>query len=94
MQMVLDILNLHVPDCEVWVFGSRVLGTARPYSDLDIVLRCVSKVPNEVLAALRDAFAASTLPMRVDVLDWGRISTSFKKIVEGQKILLRPASFG
>lgn len=33
LEMVKHILNNHVPECEVWFFGSRVTG-ARKYSDL------------------------------------------------------------
>ena len=32
------ILAEHVPDCEVRAFGSRIEGTSREFSDLDLVL--------------------------------------------------------
>ncbi|MBF0612488.1 MAG: nucleotidyltransferase domain-containing protein, partial [Magnetococcales bacterium] len=33
LKMVQEILKKHLPDQEVWAFGSRVKGTAREYSD-------------------------------------------------------------
>ncbi len=35
------------------------------------------------LAALKDAFADSNLPIRVDVVDWAVTSETFKGIIEG-----------
>ena len=33
------LLREHVPDAEVWAYGSRVTGESHPASDLDLVLR-------------------------------------------------------
>ena len=38
MRQVMVILEQYVPNAEVWVFGSRVSGTAREHSDLDLVV--------------------------------------------------------
>jgi hypothetical protein len=35
------------------------------------------------LAALKDAFAESNLPFRVDVADWAAKSEAFREIIEG-----------
>ena len=39
LALLRDILARHVPEAEVWAYGSRVLGTAHEGSDLDLVLR-------------------------------------------------------
>ena len=36
--IVQDILRRLAPEHEVWVFGSRATGRAKPYSDLDLML--------------------------------------------------------
>ena len=77
-----QILAKHVPGCEVRVFGSRVNGTARSYSDLDVVIIGEDKVPRKQVYRLKEAFQESDLPFRVDVLDWHRISLEFRKIIE------------
>ena len=38
LQMVQDILKRHIPNHEVSVFGSRVKGTAKDTSDLDLCI--------------------------------------------------------
>ncbi len=77
------ILQLHVPGRTVRAFGSRVQGTAKPFSDLDLAVIGDTPLDFRTLAALKDAFAESNLPFRVDVLDWAASSEAFKVIIEG-----------
>jgi len=81
LREVLTILETHVPDCEVRVFGSRYKGTAAKYSDLDLVLIGRTKLEITLLAKVNDAFEESDLPFRVDVLDWNAITPEFQKVV-------------
>lgn len=80
--MVRRLVAIHAPECEVRVFGSRVSGTAKPYSDIDLALIGPERMPLTRLFAIREAFQESTLPMRVDILDWNRISESFQRVIE------------
>ena len=74
LKIVQDILGTHVPDREVWAFGSRVTGNATETSDLDLAVFGETPLDFETLAALRDAFSESRLPYKVDVVDWSTIS--------------------
>ena len=38
LDMLLPILKRHVPGASLWAFGSRVKGTAKQFSDLDIAI--------------------------------------------------------
>jgi predicted nucleotidyltransferase len=89
---ILAILAKYVPDCEVWAFGSRVTGGATRHSDLDLAVKCRGKLPLELLGSIKYELAESSVPIRVDVLDWHRISEEFKKIVEEQKVIFKPAN--
>ncbi len=82
------ILAKHVPCLEVRVFGSRVNGCAKSYSDLDLAIVAKDKIPQEVLIELKEAFQESSLPLRVDVLDWQRISPEFQKIIAQKYIVI------
>ena len=85
---VKKILTQHVPGLEVRVFGSRVNGSAKPYSDLDLAIVAKDKIPQEVFIELKESFQESSLPFRIDVLDWHRISPEFKKIITQKYILI------
>ena len=78
---VARILNTTAPGIEVWVYGSRINGTSYKMSDLDLVLRGRDLEPIDVtiLAAVRNAFSESNIPILVDVLDWAQIPESFRQ---------------
>lgn len=77
-----SILEAQVPDCEVRAFGSRVSWTAKDHSDLDLVIVGSGKLENGKLDLVKRAFEESSLPFRVDVLDWYRISSEFQHNIE------------
>ncbi len=85
------LLARHVPECEVRVFGSRIKGTAKPYSDLDLAVVGPSSLAGDRLAALREALTDSELPIRVDVLDWHGIAENFRQIIAAQfEVIQKP----
>lgn len=92
--IVRDILRKHVPQHEVWAFGSRVTGTTKQYSDLDLAVIADKPLPVKIRAALADDFSESDLPWRVDVVDWATTSDSFRKIIEQHKVVLQQAHRG
>ena len=82
LEIVKRVLRDHVPGCEVRAFGSRAKWTAKDYSDLDLAVVSESEIGDDTLARLREAFEDSSLPMRVDVLDWQSTSPAFRKVIE------------
>jgi predicted nucleotidyltransferase len=88
LQTVTAILTRNVPGARVLVFGSRVSGTPKDYSDLDIAVVAKEKLDIAAIAKLREDFAESDLPFRVDALDWHSISPEFRKIIDaGHEII-------
>ena len=88
---ILAILDRYVPDCEVWAFGSRVTGTALRHSDLDLCIISREKLPIGLLGDIKYDLQESDVLISVDVLDWHRISPSFRKIIEAQKVEFKRA---
>ena len=88
------LLRVHVPDAEVWAYGSRLNGCGHATSDLDLVVRnpTVPSQPQARLWVLREALSESSLPILVDVLDWARIPDSFRKEIERAHVVLREPS--
>ncbi len=80
------ILTEYAPDCEIRVFGSRVNGTAKPHSDLDLVVVGPEKLPQRRYYRLKEAFQESELPFRGDVLDWHRISPEFRRVIDNNYV--------
>jgi len=90
--IVQSILQSHLPHTEVWAFGSRARGTPKPYSDLDLALITDQALPLAKLAQLHDAFDASDLTIKVDVVDWASTSENFRSIIARDKVLIQTAA--
>jgi type I restriction enzyme S subunit len=91
LQIVQNILQKHVPQHEVWAFGSRAKWTAKEYSDLDLCIVSDRPLSFSVLGALADDFSDSELPWKVDVVDWATTSAPFRKIIERDKVVIQEA---
>ncbi len=92
-EIVRGILHKHVPQYEVWAFGSRAKWTAKPYSDLDLAVISSKPLSLSVSASLADEFSESDLPWKVDVVDWATTSASFRKIMERDKVVVQEAGW-
>ncbi len=86
--MVEKLLARHLPGVEAWVYGSRTKGTAKPWSDLDLVVFVGPEQTNAV-AELREAFEESDLPFRVDLFVWDEIPETFRENIRKQHIVLQ-----
>ena len=91
--IVQAILRRHVPNHEVWAFGSRARHAAKRYSDLDLAIISETPLSWHTLGNLKEDFSESDLPWRVDVLDWATTSPTFQAIIVRDKVVIQqPAS--
>ncbi len=89
---VYPILKKYVPEYTVWAFGSRVKGTAKAYSDLDLAIITQQALSLKRTAELKEAFDESNLSIRVDIVDWAATSEAFRKIIERDKVIVQKAA--
>jgi len=86
---LLKILRKYIPDEEVWAFGSRVRGTARPFSDLDLVVVKETPLDLRTRAELKYELSESSLPIKIDLLEWSRASDAFREIIRQEHFPLQ-----
>lgn len=86
-KIISSLLETYLPNTVTWVYGSRVKGTARPSSDLDMVVFASSEQTTDVFL-LREAFNESDLPFRVDLFVWDEIPAQFRKNIEAEHKVL------
>jgi len=65
---------------QVFIFGSRVLGKAKKYSDYDVGIFGKKSVPATKMVLIEEALEESDLPYKVDVVDFSLVSADFKKV--------------
>ncbi len=90
---ILALLGKHLPETAAWAYGSRVKWTARPESDLDLVVFANPSQTYDV-ARLNEAFEESDLPFRVDLFVWDSVPEQFRKEIAADHVILQEAHEG
>jgi len=87
-KIILDIIKEFAPDCEVYAFGSRVNGTHRDVSDIDLAFALPNggRMPISQWGELKEAFGESDLVFRVDVIDYNGVEPHFRGIIDGERL--------
>lgn len=88
-----QLLARHVPQAQVWAYGSRVNGQSHDTSDLDLVLRNPSdlKKPMDEFCDLKEALENSSIAILVDVHDWAYLPEAFHRNIEQAYVELQEA---
>ncbi len=73
---------------EVYVFGSRLKGTHRPFSDLDICLKGTEKLSASTIGMLREELSQSDIPYKIDLVDYYHLADSFKQLIDNEAVRL------
>lgn len=89
LSIVINILNRYVGQLEVRAFGSRINNNAKKFSDLDLAIMTENPLPLNILADITEAFSESELPIKVDVLDWSRISEEFRQLINHKYVRIK-----
>ena len=84
------LLRKHLPDVEVWAYGSRVNGRSHDGSDLDLVLRgpSLKEIPSGQLGDFEEAVRESNIPFLVEARDWARLPERFHREIERDHVVL------
>ena len=83
------LLREHVPEAEVWAYGSRVNGQSHEDSDLDLALRGPRLEPldggfHDLLEAIQQA----NMPIQVQAHDWARLPDSVHREIERDHVVM------
>ena len=72
-----------------YAFGSRVKGTQKTFSDLDLCF--MEPISSVILAHIREDFEESNLPFTVDLVDWNMCDEIFKSYIQSDLELISSA---
>lgn len=69
------------------IFGSRIKGTSKKFSDIDLCIK--DPITDYEYELLKEAFEQSNLPYFVDLVVYNQVDEQFKKIIDEQAIALQ-----
>lgn len=78
--MLLD--HLSKTGYRIFLFGSRVTDHHHPYSDIDIGIEGPRRVPRELMVKMEEVLEESDLPVKVDIVDFSRVTPEFSQIAK------------
>ncbi len=86
-EAIISIVRKHLPNCKIYLFGSRARKTNKEGADFDIALDDGVPVPKKKLFAIMSDIEDSLLPVFVDVVDLHMISPTLKQQIKKDGIL-------
>jgi predicted nucleotidyltransferase len=81
-KLIKGIVSLVVDDAKLYAFGSRVDGSAKKSSDLDVVIKSKKEISLTNIADIKELLKASRLPYSVDIMYWDTLSDGFKNAIK------------
>lgn len=88
LRYLLEQLRLYIPDATVWAFGSRVKGSNRTSSDLDLAVLCDKETAKKQLPKLNEVFIESDIPFKVQLLDFNRLPANMQENIKKKYVIL------
>lgn len=87
-KFISSVLQRRLPaGYKAFIFGSRAQKSNRKYSDLDLGILGRDSLPTSTIALIKNDLEESSLPYRVDLIDFTTVTDKFKnsamrKIIE------------
>lgn len=85
--VLMEIIHKYVPNCKVYLFGSRARGTHKEGADIDLALDAQEKISFTTILKIQHDIEETTIPVFVDVVDLDGTSDDFKNEVKRDGIL-------
>jgi len=89
-KLLLELLRRFIPGVAVWAYGSRVKGTARANSDLDLIA-FATPAQRPLVSELKEALDESNLPFIVDLHVWDEVPGRFHRIIRKECVVFQKA---
>jgi len=83
----LDIIYEFLPNCRVYLFGSRARQEHEQGADIDLALDNRKPIDLKIIYQIKNKIEESTIPIFVDIVDVNNADESIKKEIESEGIL-------
>lgn len=80
-EQLLAIVHKYIPECTVYLFGSRARETNDPFSDIDIAIDAGQKADALAMSNIREDIENSIIPFFVDVLDFHTLDQEMQQTI-------------
>jgi type I restriction enzyme S subunit len=68
-KIIIKIIKSHLPNCTIYLFGSRSRTTHSPGSDIDIAIDATEKIDRHIIYKIKEEIEEKNIPFFVDIVD-------------------------
>jgi predicted nucleotidyltransferase len=86
-QQLLEIIYEILPNCKVYLFGSRARQEHESGADIDLALDIGEPIAKKQLSFIQDKIEESTIPLSVDLIDLHNTTDALKKEIVSEGVL-------
>ena len=86
-ELLITFIKKHIPDCKIYLFGSRSRKTNSVGSDIDLAIESGQVISRHDIADVLEEIENSNIPFFVDLVDMKQINDNFKTEIMKDRIL-------
>lgn len=86
-KQLLECVYQILPNCKVYLFGSRARQTHDSGADIDLALDCGKPIERKKIFAIQEIIEETTIPLFVDLVDLHSAPEKLKNEIEKEGIL-------
>jgi predicted nucleotidyltransferase len=85
---IIGLCKAILPDCTIWLYGSRARGDFKANSDIDLALDCTRAIDLIELSELKEVLNATNIFLKIDLADLSSINDhNFLKSILKERVL-------
>lgn len=85
--ILIALINKHVPECKIYLFGSQATGKASESSDIDIALDAGKSIPFNIILSILAEIDETVIPIKIDMVDMYVVQEKLKQAILKEGIL-------
>ena len=86
-EKIIKLINKHLPNAKIYLFGSRATNQEQDTSDIDIAIDLGKPAPQHKIALIKLSIDDLNIPLDIDIVDIYKIPETFKKDINKEKII-------
>ena len=83
---LIKIIHKHLPNCTIYLFGSRAINKEYSGSDIDIAVDTGTPLTLDKLSSIQSDFEETSIPMTLDIVDIQTAPEELKKDIFAEGI--------
>ncbi len=85
---LISIIHKHLPECKIYLFGSRATQKHQQGSDIDLAIDAKKAIPYETIIKILIDIDETTIPMKIDLVDLNsKLNESLRNDINREGIL-------